>query len=133
VLNEGVIDAARVTPDAIAEVERRERAELDRRVARYRGGRAPISVAGRPAVIVDDGVATGATARAAIEVVRAMGAASVVLAVPVAPPETIIMLSEVADEVVVVVSPTRMWAIGGWYSDFAQTTDDEVVRLLQQA
>lgn len=85
VLNEALVGSAGVTPDELAAVERRERAELDRRIRRYRGGRLGVSLAGRTVVIIDDGIATGSTARAACRVVRAQGAARVVLAVPVAP------------------------------------------------
>ena len=130
VLNRDVIDAGGITPEAIDLVERREREELERRARRYRGERAPVPLEGRLVIIVDDGLATGSTARAAVEVVRAYGASRVVLAAPVAPPDTVAALRGVADEVVVVAQPARMWAIGAWYEDFAQTDDDEVVRLL---
>ena len=85
---------------------------------------------GRSVIVVDDGLATGSTARAAITVARAAGAASVVLAVPVAPPETVAELATVADAVVCVVTPTPFAAIGQWYRDFSATSDDEVVRIL---
>jgi predicted phosphoribosyltransferase len=130
VLNEEVLRSGDISPAELARVEARERAELERRAAQYRGDRPPASVADRSAIIVDDGLATGSTARAAVEVVRALGAHQVVLAVPVAPPETVAALERVADAVVVVVTPTPMWAIGAWYDDFSQTTDAEVVRLL---
>ena len=130
VLNRDVIDAAAITPEEVDTVERREREELDRRARRYRGDRPPVPLEGRLVIVVDDGLATGSTARAAVEVVRAYGASRVVVAAPVAPPETVAALARVADEVVVVAQPARMWAIGAWYEDFAQTDDDEVVRLL---
>jgi predicted phosphoribosyltransferase len=130
VLNEEVLRGVDISPAQLAQVEARERVELERRVAQYRGGRPPVPVADRSAIIVDDGLATGSTARAAIQVVRALGAANVVLAVPVAPPDTVRALEQVADVVVAVVTPTPMWAIGAWYDDFSQTTDEEVVRLL---
>jgi dienelactone hydrolase len=84
-------------------------------------------------IVVDDGIATGSTARAAVEVARAHGAARVVLAVPVAPPETVVALESVADEVVAVETPAHLYAIGGWYDNFAQTSDNEVVALLAAA
>lgn len=130
VLNETVLRAAAVPADAVAAVEARERAELERRARRYRGDRPPVPVAGRTVVVVDDGLATGSTARAAIEVARAHGARRVVLAVPVAPPESVAGMRDVADDVVVAETPAQMWAIGAWYEDFSQTSDDEVVRLL---
>lgn len=108
----------------------RERHELDRRVDRYRASREPIDVAGADVIIVDDGLATGGTARAAIEAVRARGARRIVLAVPVAPRETVRSLERVVDEVVVLATPDWFGAIGEWYVDFAQVSDDEVVALL---
>ena len=131
VLNADVIRHARIGADDLARVEARERAEVDRRARRYRGGRPMTSLLDRAVIIVDDGIATGGTARAAIEVARAHGAASVVLAVPVAPPSSVEELSLVADEVVAVETPRHMFAIGQWYRDFTQTTDDEVARLLR--
>jgi predicted phosphoribosyltransferase len=130
VLNESVLRSAHVSAEQLAEVERRERAELERRAALYRGGPSRIDVTGRNAVVVDDGLATGATARAAISVVRAAGARSVVLAVPVAPPDTVADLEAVADRVVVLEAPAQMIAIGSWYRDFTQTSDEEVRRVL---
>lgn len=133
VLNEDVLRLREVSPEALATVEARERAELERRVRRYRAGRTRLDLQGRTVVVVDDGVATGATARAAVAIVRALGADRVVLALPVAPPETAAALRSVADEVVVLVEPERMWAVGEWYDDFVATTDDEVVALLAAA
>jgi putative phosphoribosyl transferase len=130
VLNEDVLRTTGVSAAQLARVEQREREELERRALRYRGNQPPVDVSDATAIVVDDGLATGSTARAAIEVVRALGAPRVVLAVPVAPPETIAALERVADRVVAVVAPTPMWAIGAWYRDFAQTSDDEVVSLL---
>jgi putative phosphoribosyl transferase len=114
-------------------VEERERAELERRAERYRHGAPMTPLEGRTVVIVDDGLATGSTARAAIQVARAHGARRVVLAVPVAPQDTIDDLAAVADDVVCVASPRPFTAIGQWYRDFRQTSDDEVSRLLSGA
>ncbi|WP_030234362.1 phosphoribosyltransferase family protein [Streptomyces sp. NRRL S-350] len=133
VLNEHVIRVASVTGDQLAEVERRERAELERRARRYRGDRPPADVRGRTVVVVDDGIATGSTARAACRIVRERGAARVVLAVPVAPGDWTDRLDEVADELVCVDTPSPFFAIGAFYVDFSQTTDDEVLRLLAEA
>lgn len=133
VVNEAVLRAAGVGDDALRWVEERESAELDRRVRRYRGDRAPTPLAGKTALIVDDGIATGATARAACQVARAHGAARVVLATPVAPRAVIDALRADADDVVCVESPKRFYAIGEWYGDFTQVTDEEVAAVLERA
>ena len=106
----------------------RERAEVERRARHFRGDRQPLPLAGRTVIVVDDGIATGSTAQAALRVVRAQGAARVVLAVPVAPPETVAELRTVADEVVCLESPraANFFAVGQWYANFTQVTDDEV-------
>lgn len=131
VLNEDVVRAGRVDRATLEAIEQRERRELERRAAAYRAGRPRLDVRDRVVIVVDDGVATGATARAAIAVVRALGAAQVVLALPVAPPETAAALRQVADEVIVLTEPSRMWAVGQWYDDFRATTDQEVIDLLR--
>jgi putative phosphoribosyl transferase len=130
VLNPEVLREAGVTDTQLAEVEARERAEVEQRAARLRNGRPAIPLADRTVVIVDDGLATGGTARAAIRVARARGAARVVVAVPVAPPETVSALSREADDVISVETPEPFFAIGGWYVDFTPTSDQEVVDLL---
>ncbi len=107
----------------------RARAEVDARVARYRGDR-PLDVTGRTVIVVDDGIATGGTARAALHAVRAKGPRRLVLAVPVGVPSTLRELAAVADEVVCLAAPEQMRAVGAWYEDFSQTTDDEVLNLL---
>ncbi len=132
VLNADVLRQAGVTEAQLAQVEARERAEVEERAARLRGGRPAIPLQGRTAVIVDDGLATGGTARAAVRVARERGAARVILAVPVAPPETVAALRRDADDVVAVETPEPFFAIGGWYSDFSPTSDDEVIELLAQ-
>lgn len=119
-----------VTDEQLAAIERRERAELARRLERFRGGRPAVEVAGRCAVIVDDGIATGATARAACAVVRARGAARIVVAVPVAPPGWSPQPGLDADQLICLHRPRGFMAVGQWYRDFAQTTDDEVRELL---
>jgi putative phosphoribosyl transferase len=133
VINPDVVRYARVSEAQMAEVERRERAELQRRAQRFRGGAPHEPLAGRIAVIVDDGIATGSTARAACQVARALGAARVVLAVPVAPPGADVGMRGDADEVICLEMPARFFAIGEWYEDFAQTSDEEVVALLRAA
>jgi putative phosphoribosyl transferase len=132
-VNTEVVDAEHVSEREFAEVEHRERAELHRRAERYRLDRPRAVVAGRTAIVVDDGIATGSTARAACQVARAHGAARVILAVPVAPRSTVAALNHVADQVVCLESPEPFYAIGQWYQDFSQTSDAEVVRLLRAA
>jgi putative phosphoribosyl transferase len=133
VLNDEVRRAAQVAGPDLASVEARERAELDRRVVRYRSGRSPEPLAGRTVIVVDDGIATGSTALAACEVARARGAAYVVLATPVAPRSTVEHLARVADEIVCAELHEHFFAIGQWYENFSQTSDDEVVELLARA
>jgi putative phosphoribosyl transferase len=132
VLNADVLRQAGVTEAQLAEVEAHERAAVEERAARLRLGRPAIPLDGRTVVIVDDGLATGGTARAAVRVARERGAERVVLAVPVAPPETVAALRRDADDVVAVETPEPFFAIGGWYRDFSPTSDDEVVELLSQ-
>jgi putative phosphoribosyl transferase len=133
VINNGIVADANLTAAEMAQVETRERAELQRRVHRFRDGRPRIPVQGRTAVIVDDGIATGATARAACQVARTHGAARVVLAVPVAAQDSAAALADAADEVICLQTPQWLWAVGAWYHDFGQTSDDEVAGLLRNA
>ena len=131
VLDEEVVRVTRVTTEELRGVEGRERLELERRAHVFRGGRPRVPLAGRTAVVVDDGVATGSTARAACLVARAQGAARVVLAVPVAPAGWEARMGGVADELVAVATPEGFMAVGQFYADFHQTSDDDVVRLLR--
>ncbi|MEV4837601.1 phosphoribosyltransferase [Nonomuraea sp. NPDC049486] len=130
VINAGVVQMAHLTRGEMAGVTEDEQAEVMRRASRFRRDRAPVDLAGRTVVVVDDGIATGGTARAACQVARAHGAGRVILAVPVGPPETIESLRADADEVICLETPTDLFAIGFWYRDFTQTTDDEVIELL---
>ena len=130
VVNRSVLDAGGVTERQLAQVEATERRELERRAHAYRGDRAMTSVWGRTVVVVDDGLATGSTARAAVEVLRSLGVRRVVLAVPVASRESVTELSSAVDDLVVVVTPPDFRALGPYYGDFGPTSDDEVVRLL---
>lgn len=133
VTNDTVVRHARLTDADIAAVEQAQRAELQRRVERYRRGHDRIPLAGRVVLIVDDGFATGATARAACHVARAQGAEKVVLAAPVGAPDTVAELSADADEVVCVSQPDYYVAVGQAYHHFGQTSDDEVCALLDKA
>jgi putative phosphoribosyl transferase len=133
VINAAVVRAARVTGDELAAVEACEQAEVARRALRYRGERPRMPLDGKVAVIVDDGIATGSTARAACQIARALGAARVVLATPVAPPGWPERIGRDADETIAVITPAPFYGIGQFYADFSQTSDDEVVACLEQA
>jgi len=133
VVNAALVEQLEVTRDVLDDVTARQSTELERRLRVYRGGRAPFPVEGRTAIVVDDGLATGFTARAAIEVMRRRSAARVVLAVPVGPPDAVEALGTVADEVVCVDTTTRFFGLSEWYEDFDQVSDEEVARLLALA
>lgn len=133
VLHPEVVEPLGITPEQIRAVEQRESAELDRRLETFRRGGMPPDLAGRQVVIVDDGIATGSTVRAACQVARARGAERVVIAVPVAPFGWEKRMRDVADELICVASPRRFGAIGAFYRDFRQTSDSEVTSLLKAA
>jgi putative phosphoribosyl transferase len=133
VINEAVVRDAGLSRQDIDAVESEQRAQLQRRLDRFRGGRGRISLTGRTAVIVDDGIATGATAKAACQVARAQGASRVVLAVPIGPGDIVERFAGYADEVVCLHTPEFFFAVGQGYRRFAQTSDDEVVALLDRA
>lgn len=125
--------ASVLKPDDIAEVNRREQAELERRERLYRAGRPPLELTGRTAVIVDDGLATGATARAAVAVARKLGAKRVVVAVPVGSQEAYEMLAAEADQVVCAQRPPDFGAVSQYYDDFHEVSDDQVTEVLATA
>lgn len=133
ILNEEVVRMLDLTDDVIERVAAEEERELERRERAYRGDRPPPEVRGRTVILVDDGVATGSTIRAAMAAIRSRQPARLVVAVPVAPPETCEMLREEADEVICLLTPEAFFAIGAYYDSFPQLTDDEVRRLLEQA
>jgi predicted phosphoribosyltransferase len=130
VVDDGVVRSVGATDAEIAAIEVRERAELARRARQFRGDVAPVAIKGRTAVIVDDGIATGSSARVACRIVRARGASRLVLAVPVAPERWTRELRGEADEFVCVSAPRWYRSVGEWYRDFSQTTDEEVNRCL---
>lgn len=133
VLNDDVLRLGSISPAELEKVERRERAELESRIARFRGDAPPVDLAGRTAIIVDDGVATGATARVASLVARELGAASVIVATPVGAPDSLDDLAAMpeVDEVVYLSAPTGFMAVGMHYLDFTQTSDAEVQDILR--
>src|SRR5581483_1520294 len=133
VLNADVCDWYGLHERDIARVAQREERELARREHEYRDGRPPVPVEGRTAILVDDGLATGASMRAAIQAVRLRNPARVVVAVPVAARETCAELDAEADEVVCASTPAPFGGVGAWYDDFSQTTDEEVRTLLALA
>jgi putative phosphoribosyl transferase len=130
VRNDEVLRSLCVSDEQLQEVINRETDELKRRETAYRGGRPPLELAGKTVLLVDDGIATGASMTAAVKAVRAADPAQVVVAVPVAPPTAYQQLAEVADDVVIEAMPTSFMAVGEYYCDFSQTTDDEVRKLL---
>lgn len=133
VRNRDVIEAAGIGDAEFDEVAVLERNELDRRVSLFRGGTAQIDPAGRTAVVVDDGLATGSTALAAVTVLDQQGAAAVWLAVPVAPASPLGRLEALVDRLVILHRPRGFGAVGSWYRDFTQTTNDEVRDLLARS
>lgn len=110
-----------------------ERAEIARRRSAYRGGRAALSIEGKTAVVIDDGIATGTTVRAALQALRRRNPARLVLAVPVAPPDTVALLRPLVDDLVCLREPPAFRAVGAHYADFSQVSDDEVIAALQRA
>lgn len=133
VLNSDVVRRLNIPVRAINSVEREELAELERREKLYRDGRPPLSVQNRKIILVDDGLATGASMRAAVEALRQMKPASILVAVPVGSRDTCDQLRSLADEVICGNTPEPFFAVGTWYSNFQQTTDDEVRQLLERS
>lgn len=131
--DEDVLSRLGLSRQAMADTVARERQELARRVAHYRGDRALPGLAGRTVILVDDGLATGATARAALQTLRLADPARLVLAIPVCAPDTARALAEEADDVVCVLQPAEFGAVGAWYEHFDQTTDEQVLELLTTA
>lgn len=133
ILNEDVVRGSGVDETTIDQVQEDEEKELKRRETAYRGDRPLPTIEGRRVILVDDGIATGATMKAAVQGVRSQRPADITVAVPVAPPETLSKLEDLADEVICVLAPDMMNAIGAWYVNFEQTSDDEVRDLLNRA
>ncbi len=132
-LDARIINTLGVTQEEISRIAAAELVELARRVAAYRGDRPPLDVTGRTVILVDDGLATGVTARAAIRSLRTRHPACVVFAAPVCAPQTVLALESDFDDVVCTAEPADLYAVGIWYDDFSQTTDDQVITLLRRA
>jgi predicted phosphoribosyltransferase len=133
VLNEAVVDYLHIPPHVIERVAARERAELARRLRLYRGAEPVPSLRDKTVILVDDGLATGATMRAAVLALRQQQPARIVVAVPTAAAETCASFHDIADDIVCDLTPEPFEGVGRWYADFSQTTDDEVRRLLAGA
>jgi predicted phosphoribosyltransferase len=133
VLNNDTVGALRIAYDMIEAVAAKEQQELARRERLYRGNRPPPDVRGKTVILVDDGLATGATMHAAIKALRPQQAGRIVVAVPISPPETCEQLREDVDDIICAVTPEPFYAVALWYEDFSQTTDEEVRDLLRRA
>jgi putative phosphoribosyl transferase len=133
VLNQQIVHGLGISGEMIDAAVAREQRELERREQLYRGDRPAPDVRGRTVILVDDGLATGATMRAGAAALRQQEAARIVVGVPTAPPETCEEFRSEVDEIVCAITPEPFWAVGVWYEDFSQTTDDEVRELLARA
>jgi putative phosphoribosyl transferase len=133
VLNHETLREYGVSREQVEAVIEAEERELERRERRYRGDRPFPDVAGRTVILIDDGLATGSTMRAAVAALRQEGPARVIVAVPTAPPETCEELATIVDDMVCLITPDPFYAVGLWYEDFSQTTDEEVRELLERA
>jgi len=133
VRNESVLAGMTDADEALERVRKQEWEELERRERAYRGGRGAIPLGGRTVIVVDDGLATGSSMKAAVKALRVAGAERIVVAVPVGPPDTCRQLEALADRLVCLERPSLFMAVGQWYEDFAQTRDEEVSELLRRA
>jgi predicted phosphoribosyltransferase len=133
VLNDEVVRLYRIPEQAVEAIAQDEQTELERRERAYRSQRPALDVRGRTVVLIDDGLATGSTMKAAVEAVRALSPARIIVAVPVGSPDTCREFAGIADEIVCARRPEHFAAVGQWYDDFRQTTDEEVRELLQTA
>lgn len=132
-LNDEIVRNLRIPPQTIDRVAAHERAELERRQSAYRGDRPPPEVQGKVVILIDDGLATGVSMRAAVAALRQLRPARIVVAVPIAAPSTCVEFHDEVDEVICARTPEPFYAVGVWYNDFSQTSDDEVRHLLARA
>jgi putative phosphoribosyl transferase len=133
VLNDEVVSQAGISEAEIEQRKKRELKEIEQRRAKYLAGREPLSVKGRTAIVVDDGIATGATMRAAVRAMRKRGPEQVIMAVPVGPRESLDRFAREVDRLVCLEAPAMFWAVGAYYQDFGQTSDEDVSRLMAEA
>ena len=133
VLNHDIVQGLKIPQTMIDTITRQELQELERRERAYRGDRPPPEVRGRTVILIDDGLATGASMRAAVAALRAQNPARIVVAVPTAAPETCAAFESEVDEIVCAMTPEPFYGVGRWYEDFSQTTDEEVRALLEEA
>ena len=133
ILNEDVVRRLGIPDDYVERITERETAEVERRLRHFRGGRPEPEVRGRTAILVDDGLATGVTARAAIKALHRLEPRRLVLAAPVCAAQTAELLGPEVDELICLEAPADLGAIGFWYRDFSQTSDEEVIELLESA
>ena len=133
VLNDDVVRWYHIPPEVVESVVRQEERELTRREQAYRNGRPAVPIEGKVVLLIDDGLATGSTMRAAVSAVRQLKAARIIVAVPVGAPETCEELRTLADEVVCELTPAAFSAVGLWYVDFSQTKDGDMTALLEEA
>lgn len=133
VTNQEIVHVTKIGKNEFAMAEAREREEVQRRAKKFRGNRPALSLSGRIALVVDDGIATGSTAQAACKVARALGAIKVILAVPVGSAEAVELLKKDADEVICLYIPRKFFAVGEWYQNFSATTDGEVFDILRSS
>ncbi|MCX8493502.1 MAG: phosphoribosyltransferase [Chthoniobacterales bacterium] len=130
-INPDIVSALGISPEAVEDVERKEEAELFRRERSYRGNRGPLDTRNKTIILVDDGIATGATMQAAIASLRQRRVRKIIVASPVAPRSVVLSLRRVADDVVTMLNPEDFGGVGRWYEDFSQTSDEEVQQLLE--
>ncbi len=130
-INPDIVSALGISPEAVEDVERKEEVELFRRERSYRGNRGPLDTRNKTIILVDDGIATGATMQAAIASLRQRRVRKIIVASPVAPRSVVLSLRRVADDVVTMLNPEDFGGVGRWYKDFSQTSDEEVQQLLE--
>lgn len=133
VLNDDIVAGIGLEPEEIEAIAARESIELERREHLYRGARPPLNVRGRTIIVADDGLATGATMSAAIQVLRRQAVSAIIVSVPIGAPETCVEIAKQSDALLCAYVPRRLLAIGNWYEDFAATSDEEVRELLAAA